>query len=876
MKNAKVGHGWALTLLLALLMAGCGADDVTPEQHVERARVGLESGEIRAAIIELKNALQAEPNNGGARLLLGQAYARSGDGVSAQKELGRARELGVSEADLQPWLAKAHLLKGELEALYELEIPSDAPLAIRAELMRIQAQALLAKGDAERAEGLARQALELEPGSAATMVLTARIQASQGKVDDAREWISKALGIDQANASAWSLLGDIERSQGNPEAAEEAYAKAMDDPVLADTIRLNRAVVLIEAEQWDRAQAAIDELRKRIKKHPRIDYAEGLLNYKQQRYADAARLAEAALGVDPDFMPALFLAGASRFALGNAASASSHLTRYLAGKPDDVAAQRMMAAVRLQLGDAAGAEKIVEPIVERFPEDVVALNLLANAMISQGKKEESVVYLERVKAVQPESAQAQARLGAVLLDQGEAAEGIRELERALQADPTLQGAAERVVLGHARSGNLDEALKAAIENRDKNPASAGAELLLGTVYLLREERDAASQAFLKALDMDPGNPAASAALAALALEKKDWEKAKAYCLESLKHHPNNVAALVNLARIAAMQGDRDAMKRYLEDAIERAPKALEPRLYLARYYLMERKPEKCLAVLADVRQAHRNDPKLLAVAAEAELALARYADARITLEALRELSPTDLKIRVALAGVYTGLGDNEKARAELEEAVRLDPKFLPAIKALAVLAIDQRDVREAESRVQQLKNRLGTDHPDVLLLDGQVAELKGDLPAAVAAYGKLFDSAKSGGNLVRLTRAQWKAGDVDTALRAMEQWVDEHPKDALVLVRVGTAIFRASARCRGPRPVRADAGGQPEKRGRHEQSGVAAARQGARQGTGIHRAGAFYRPGLPRDIGHAGLGALGKRGYRKGGRDDRTGGAQTA
>ena len=114
MKNVAVRHGWALMVLLVALMSGCGAD-ISPEQRVERARGAMDSGEIRTAIIELKNALQAEPNNGSARLLLGQAYARAGDGASAQKELGRARELGVSEADLQPWLAKAQLLQGVLE-----------------------------------------------------------------------------------------------------------------------------------------------------------------------------------------------------------------------------------------------------------------------------------------------------------------------------------------------------------------------------------------------------------------------------------------------------------------------------------------------------------------------------------------------------------------------------------------------------------------------------------------------------------------------------------------------------------------------------------------------------------------------------------------
>lgn len=785
MKNTKVRTGSVFTLVIALLAGGCRSGDISSGQYVEQGRAALESGEIRTAIIELKNALQAEPDNVDARLLLGQAYARAGDGASAQKELGRARELGVNSADLQPWLAKARLLQGELETLYELEIPDDAAVATRAEMTRIKAQALLERGDTARAAALAQKALELEPDSAAGMLLTARIEASRNNLDSAKEWTGRALAIDEGNASAWSLRGSIERSQGNLEAAEEAYTKAMEDPALIDAMRLNRAIVLVEMEQWDKAQADIDQLRERIESHPRIDYAEGLLNYKRQLYADAARLFESSLSVDPDYMPARFFAGSSYVALGNPESARNHLDRYLARKPDDVAAQRMMAAVSLQLGDAAEAERLIEPVVEQFPEDVAALNLLASALDKLGKREEGVAYLQRASAAQPESAVAQARLGAALLSQGDTAEGIAELERALQLDPTLQGAAERIIIGHVRDGNLDEALRAAIEYRDKNPDSASAQLLLGTVYLLRDEKDNATDALSTALDIDPGNPAATGALAALAVANKDWAKAKGYYLESIKHYPDNIAARINLARIAEVQGDRDSVRKYLQDAVRRAPQAFEPRLYLARYYLAEQEPERSLDVLSEIRQTHGDDPRLLTVVAEAELALARYNDAAATLEALRELNPTDLKTRVALAGVYTGLGNSKAARDELEEALRLDPKFVPAIKALAVLASAQKAPGELELRIQQLENQLGTDNPDVLLFKGQAAEMKDDVPAAVAAYEKLFKTAGNGGNLVRLTRVQWNAGDRDTALRSLEEWATDHPQDAVIQFELG-------------------------------------------------------------------------------------------
>lgn len=763
--------------MFALFIGGCGEGAMSPEQHLERAGAALEQGEVRTAVIELKNALQVAPDNRDARRLLGETYARYGDGASAEKELRRAVELGASELDVQPWLARALFLQGELQPISELEVPASAPAETRAEMLRIKAEALLASGELGAADSTARQALELQADSAPVMTTIARILFQRKDTEQAKEWISKALASDKAYGAAWSLLGQLERSQGNTKAAEEAYTNAMEDPRLLNTARFERALVLIDMQEWDRARADIEQLRALGRKDPRINYAEGLLKYKQNNYAEAAQLFEAVLGVSPDYAPALYYAGASRLALGNAATASKHLTGYLAQQPENIAARRLMALASMQLGHPQEAEKFVKRVVERYPEDVTALNLLADSLILQGKREESVAYLRRVTAAQPESTNAQARLGAALVDQGDTEEGIRELEEAFESDPASQGIAEQTIRGYARSGNTDKAVEAARQNRDRNPDSAPAHALLGMMYLLQNEKKLAAAAFSKALDLAPGHPVASAGLAGQAMEDGQVEKAKEYLVESLKHHPGNPGVLNNLAKIAETEGDRGAAKMYLRDAIEQSPEALAPRLLLARLYLTEREPENCLAVLEPVRQANPANLQMLMLAAQAEVGLARYGDAKATLEALRDLSPEVPAIRDALARVYAMLGDTGRARAEYEKAFDLDPSFAPAIKGLARLAVERRDLPETEALVQQLKDVVGSDDPDVFALEGAIAEMKGDLRGAVGYYEQAHSAARTRVSLLLLTRMQWKTGDVDAALRAMEQWADEHPED---------------------------------------------------------------------------------------------------
>src|SRR3990167_9352632 len=87
----------SVALLLAALtlaaIAGCGAPSDT-QSLIAKAQEYRQKGDDMAAIIELKNLLQKNPDHAQARYLLGLAYLRAGDEASAEAELRRALKLG--------------------------------------------------------------------------------------------------------------------------------------------------------------------------------------------------------------------------------------------------------------------------------------------------------------------------------------------------------------------------------------------------------------------------------------------------------------------------------------------------------------------------------------------------------------------------------------------------------------------------------------------------------------------------------------------------------------------------------------------------------------------------------------------------------------
>src|SRR3546814_1725697 len=91
------------------------------------------------------NAIKADPNNGGARIMQAQVYLALGDGVAAAAEIERARALGISAEDSRHLMAHALLLQNEPKrALAE---SATVPAAYAAYAARVRGQAQTNLGD---------------------------------------------------------------------------------------------------------------------------------------------------------------------------------------------------------------------------------------------------------------------------------------------------------------------------------------------------------------------------------------------------------------------------------------------------------------------------------------------------------------------------------------------------------------------------------------------------------------------------------------------------------------------------------------------------------------------------------------------------------
>src|ERR1700704_2882254 len=95
---------FAALCAIVLLAAACSRND--PASFLSSAQSYMQKADYKAAIVQLKNAIQGAPENGEARHLLAKALLETGDPVGAETEVRKALDLKYSPELAYPLLAR--------------------------------------------------------------------------------------------------------------------------------------------------------------------------------------------------------------------------------------------------------------------------------------------------------------------------------------------------------------------------------------------------------------------------------------------------------------------------------------------------------------------------------------------------------------------------------------------------------------------------------------------------------------------------------------------------------------------------------------------------------------------------------------------------
>ena len=190
-------------LALSILLAACGDK---PDDLMASARNYLAKNDAKAAVIQLKNALQANPDLPEARFLLGTALLERGDAVGAELELRKALALKYPQDQAVPQLAKAMLELGQAKKLTDEFGKTDmSQPSAKASLQMSLATAYAIQGMTEASQTALKAALLAEPAYAPALIAQARYKAGQRDFEASLVMIEEVITKYPKNHEAWKL-----------------------------------------------------------------------------------------------------------------------------------------------------------------------------------------------------------------------------------------------------------------------------------------------------------------------------------------------------------------------------------------------------------------------------------------------------------------------------------------------------------------------------------------------------------------------------------------------------------------------------------------------------------------------------------------------
>ncbi len=774
-------------VLLLLMLAACGSTDYSDVEYVDRAKVKLDEQAYTATIIELKNALRKNPSNLEARWLLGSTYADLGNGPAAEKELLKARELGVDDNSVLPKLMKAMLNQGKYTKVIELDISSLTVVEKIAEAKTSKGLAYIYEKDYENAERELDAVLRQSAKFAYALVAKAQLFILQKKFKNAEEILNEVLEEHGAYALAWSISGDLAQAENNLEGAVEKYAKAIEYGLDTRLDLLKKSYAFVQLKRYELAQADLDKVKRQGVKNAQVNYAQGLIYFHQKKIVEARTEFEKTLKKDRGHIWAVYFLGATYLMLGNHENARIQFERFVSAVPRYVPARKLLASILFKNSEYKKIEKLMGPVVRTYPKDVVALNLLAKALAKQGETSKAIQLYEKVVEISPESTNARMQLGRGLLESGDQVRGFEVLESVLELDPDFEQAQSLLIVSHIKNNNLKKAEELANSFVRDKPDSLIAKNLLGRI-LIEENRDTeAEKVFLEVHKLAAGDPGVNSFLAKIALKNNQTEKGKKYYLEILEHHENHLPTLINLAVLEAQGGNKEASTKLLQSAIDAHPDSIQPRILLAREYLKQGKPEQGLILLQQltVNNRNRNNPFVLGTIGELQLAANEFADARDSFERLVKLQPKEQSGHYNLAMAMNGLKDRVGTKKELEATLALAPEFLLARILLTRLQIADGEMEVAKSNIERMKKTSG-DSPDVLALEAAFFARSGDLKKSLVLFQKVNEKSQTTISVLSLSRTQWAIGEQDDAIASLVEWLDKNTTDVKVRLELSS------------------------------------------------------------------------------------------
>ena len=376
----------------------------------------------------------------------------------------------------------------------------------------------------------------------------------------------------------------------------------------------------------------------------------------------------------------------SPLAQGQAESIAA-LEQRVQANPDDLGAWQTLGGAYVaraaEVGDPsfyALAERALIRAEELAPDDPATLLGQGRLALALHRFPEALDLGRRVVAALPASADALAVLVDAQVELGRYEEAEASLQRMLDLRPGLPALARASYLRELH-GDLAGAVEAMTRAESAGSAPldrANVAALLGSLQFRQGDLDAAAASYDRALEAGPGLVLAEVGRARVLAARGEVDNA-IRALEQVVDRFPAPEAVILLADLQALQGIGAAEETYaLVGAIaalqEEAGQVVDLEMAVFEADRGE-DPARALELAARVHEARPDNVYAADALAWARLRAGDPAGAVAPLESALRLGTTDPLVRYHAAEVFVALGDTDRARTELSQALSATPWF---------------------------------------------------------------------------------------------------------------------------------------------------------------------------------------------------------
>lgn len=785
----RVAASMLLTAAVAS-MSACSKNETT-QSLIEDAQQYQKKGDLKAAVIQLKNALQKNPEDAQARYALGMIYLETGESLSAQKELEKAISLGMNRDKVTPALGQAYLQEGKLQqALDAMPMPTSGQATVP--LLTTRGTALLGLSRQSEAKAAFDLALKSDPKSVEALIGLAQYAKATNDVALATRYVDQALVAKPDSIDALLAKGDLLRAAGDNAQALTTFDRALKiRPDLVGAL-ISKATIHISDKKFDEAAKDIDAARKHAPASLMIQYTQALLDFSQKKNAAALETLQQVLSKAPDHMPTILLTAAVQVETGANEQAEQNLKRYLEANPNSVYARRLLASVLTKTGQGDLAASVLSTVRGGKTDPQMMMLAGETALRAQDYVKASAYFEEASKAA-PGTAVVHTALAMSKLAQGDNTKAISELELAAnlnaKTDTNSSNASILLVMTRLRLNQFNEAMTLLKTLEKEKPDSPLIQNLKGGAYMGLKDVVNARASFSKAITLQPTFLPAVQNLAQLDMQERKPEEAKKRFLAVLDADKANVGAMMALASLATMLGNTEEATTWLEKASAAKPNDIATSVQLGNHYVKIGAKAKALALAQKLLAANPTNPDVLDLMGQAQFANDDKAGALATYGKVVAAVPNSALAHFRIASVQLASQDAKAAIQSLKKAVALKADYLDAQLALATLEARNNNIDGALAIAKQIQKQRPADAVS-FTLEGDLLVSQKKYAAAVTAYERSLAITKSPGVNIKLHQALISAGRTKEADAKLEKWIQDHPEDLSTQVYKGEKFLR--------------------------------------------------------------------------------------